>query len=665
MSRDVGPGVDVSQGPADTRNWLRRCVLLGGRAGARNPPLAWCEAVLRSGVRHTLGSGVGCRSKERFVIRDAPGVSCERDSMPVVNALARELVFKIVYYGPGLGGKTSSLQFIHRASKPEHRGRMVSLATPVDRTLYFDFLPIRLPTIRNLSVRLQLFTVPGQVYYNATRRLVLTGADGVVFVADSQQARAEANLESIENLRENLQQHGRPLQDVPHVLQYNKRDLPELVSVEDLEEALNWYGVPSFATIATSGEGIFESLEAVTRAVLEDFERRAPEQVPPSSRFEAPEGGLAEALRAAEPSTATVAHELHHPTREADQPNAELPMQRGAESARPEPDGGDAPAAGTDALGMAPAGAEELASGGPGSGRDEGRPRSAEARESFELAPSAVEGGADSAVPSREQGPSREEVGPPPSDGGGGAVREPGGSVESPAAVPTTGIAESVQESSSTEQVPDSQVEPRSASSEEPPAGTQPGIGLLAVSVADAVASGGKGGPLPRTAPSPPSELSVAVPPVPPLTPVAVVAVGGMAGALSAEPQQSPAAGLSLSDFWGEGERDAVLALERALALHEHGLAVEAAHAVVRRELDRVGARLRDLGEAQVNPLGACQFLAVDVRRYLRLRAEVEACLAGHREPTRRDALSAYVLALEVRRASAELESQINGLEPE
>ena len=131
--------------------------------------------------------------------------------MASVNPLSRELVFKIVYYGPGLGGKTTTLEHIHATAKPEHRGKLVSLATPVDRTLYFDFLPVRLPPIRGMNVRLQLFTVPGQVYFNATRKLVLTGADGIVFVSDSQVARADANLESLENLRENLADQGREL----------------------------------------------------------------------------------------------------------------------------------------------------------------------------------------------------------------------------------------------------------------------------------------------------------------------------------------------------------------------------------------------------------------------------------------------------------------------
>src|SRR5689334_20982192 len=128
--------------------------------------------------------------------------------MASVNALSREVIFKVVYYGPGLSGKTTTLQHIHATIQPDHRGKMVSLATPVDRTLYFDFLPVRLPAVRGMGVRLQLFTVPGQVYYNATRKLVLTGADGIVFVSDSQFARADANLESLENLRENLSDQG-------------------------------------------------------------------------------------------------------------------------------------------------------------------------------------------------------------------------------------------------------------------------------------------------------------------------------------------------------------------------------------------------------------------------------------------------------------------------
>ncbi|HEV8247295.1 MAG TPA: gliding motility protein [Polyangiaceae bacterium] len=221
--------------------------------------------------------------------------------MPVVNQLARELVFKVVYYGPGLGGKTTSLQYIHATAKPEHRGKMVSLATPVDRTLYFDFLPIRVPSVRGMSVRVQLFTVPGQVYYNATRKLVLTGADGVVLVFDSQRARNDANLESLENLMENLRAHGRDLADVPHVIQYNKRDLYDVASVDELEQQLNRFRAPSFATTATNGEGIYVALESITRAILEDFARRMPDMRGlPTASLELPEGGLVDALRRAE-----------------------------------------------------------------------------------------------------------------------------------------------------------------------------------------------------------------------------------------------------------------------------------------------------------------------------------------------------------------------------
>jgi signal recognition particle receptor subunit beta len=221
--------------------------------------------------------------------------------MPVVNPLARELVFKVVYYGPGLGGKTTSLQHIHATAKPEHRGKMVSLATPVDRTLYFDFLPIRVPHVRGMGVRLQLFTVPGQVHYNATRKLVLTGADGVVMVFDSQRAREDANLETLENLKENLSAHGKTLSDVPHVIQYNKRDLYDVTPVDELERALNRHSAPSFSTVATSGEGVYESLEAITRAVMEEFDRRVPEsRALEHTSLELPEGGLVEALRRAE-----------------------------------------------------------------------------------------------------------------------------------------------------------------------------------------------------------------------------------------------------------------------------------------------------------------------------------------------------------------------------
>lgn len=222
--------------------------------------------------------------------------------MASVNPLSRELVFKIVYYGPGLGGKTTTLEHLHRTAKPEHRGKLVSLATPVDRTLYFDFLPVRLPPIRGMNVRLQLFTVPGQVYFNATRKLVLTGADGIVFVSDSQIARADANLESLENLRENLAEQGRDLAEMPLIFQHNKRDLPDLLSIEQLDEMLNPFTAFSLATSARTGLGIYEGLERISERVLRAFEQRLPEELGGfGASFDAVEGGLVTALRDASP----------------------------------------------------------------------------------------------------------------------------------------------------------------------------------------------------------------------------------------------------------------------------------------------------------------------------------------------------------------------------
>jgi signal recognition particle receptor subunit beta len=218
-----------------------------------------------------------------------------------VNPLTREVLIKLVYYGPGLGGKTTSLQKVHAASPPETRGKIVSLATPVDRTLYFDFMPLRVGPVHGYPVRLQLFTVPGQVYFNATRKLVLTNADGVVFVADSQRERQDANLESLQNLAANLAEQERSLSGVPHVLQYNKRDLSNVLAVPDLEQGLNQLGVPSFESSAARGLGVLEPLDELVRLVLLDLEKRAvfgsdpggSEQAP---RFEAAHDGLRESV---------------------------------------------------------------------------------------------------------------------------------------------------------------------------------------------------------------------------------------------------------------------------------------------------------------------------------------------------------------------------------
>lgn len=221
--------------------------------------------------------------------------------MATVNSQAGEIAFKIVYYGPGLGGKTTTLQHLHKSAKAEHRGKLVSLPTPGDRTLYFDFLPILLPKLRKMSVRLQLYTVPGQVYFNQTRKLVLTGVDGIVFVADSLPSRMEANVESLQNLRDNLREQGLELSRVPHIFQYNKRDLDEALPLDELEGELNAHGAPSLGTSAALGDGVFEGLETIARLVLEDFESRAPAlktKIIPA--LDEDDGDLATTLREAE-----------------------------------------------------------------------------------------------------------------------------------------------------------------------------------------------------------------------------------------------------------------------------------------------------------------------------------------------------------------------------
>jgi signal recognition particle receptor subunit beta len=191
-----------------------------------------------------------------------------------VNLHTREIAIKIVYYGPGLGGKTSSLQFIHRALKPDSRGQIISLATGVDRTLFFDFLPVKLPKLRGFTVRVQLYTVPGQVHYNSTRKLVLTGADAVVFVADSQRQRLAADVESMENLAENLAEQGIALENVPLVLQLNKRDVADAVPTSELEARLNPHKAPVFETVAIKGTGVFDALKAITSAALAEVRRK-------------------------------------------------------------------------------------------------------------------------------------------------------------------------------------------------------------------------------------------------------------------------------------------------------------------------------------------------------------------------------------------------------
>jgi signal recognition particle receptor subunit beta len=193
--------------------------------------------------------------------------------MSFINYASREINCKIVYYGPGLCGKTTNLQFIYQKTAPESKGKMISLATETERTLFFDFLPLALGEIRGFKTRFHLYTVPGQVFYDASRKLILKGVDGVVFVVDSQEERTDANFESLDNLRENLIEQGYDLDKLPFVIQYNKRDLPNLISVEELRRDLNLTGVPDFEACASTGEGVFETLKAVAKLILIDLKK--------------------------------------------------------------------------------------------------------------------------------------------------------------------------------------------------------------------------------------------------------------------------------------------------------------------------------------------------------------------------------------------------------
>jgi len=191
--------------------------------------------------------------------------------MSMINYASREINCKIVYYGTGLGGKTTNLEHIYSRVNPDTKGKMISLATETERTLFFDFLPIDLGEIRGFKTRFHLYTVPGQVYYNASRRLILKGVDGLVFVADSQATRAEANIESMHNLYDNLETYGYDLQTIPFAIQYNKRDMPDILSVEELRAQINPMGVPDFEGVAIEGKGVFETLSCVSKLVVKSL----------------------------------------------------------------------------------------------------------------------------------------------------------------------------------------------------------------------------------------------------------------------------------------------------------------------------------------------------------------------------------------------------------
>ncbi len=194
--------------------------------------------------------------------------------MTFINYAAREINCKIVFYGPGLGGKTTNLQYIYDRTNSNSKGKLISLATETDRTLFFDFLPLDLGTVRGFRTRFHLYTVPGQVFYDASRKLILKGVDGVVFVADSQRARAESNVESLRNLDKNLKEQGYELATIPYVLQFNKRDLPTAMPADEMYQQLNVKGEPTFEAVAPQGMGVFETLKAVAKLVLLELRKK-------------------------------------------------------------------------------------------------------------------------------------------------------------------------------------------------------------------------------------------------------------------------------------------------------------------------------------------------------------------------------------------------------
>ena len=242
--------------------------------------------------------------------------------MAVINYSKKEISAKIVYYGPSLCGKTTNIQAIYQSVKPDQKGKLVSLATEADRTLFFDFLPIEIANIRGFKTRLHFYTVPGQVYYNSTRRAVLTGVDGLVFVADSQRDKMEENTESLANLEENLNYYGKSMRTIPLVIQYNKRDLADVMSIAEMNQILNPEGYPHTEAVATTGEGVLETLTLVTKMVLQHIEKGTsgkPQQPPrlgPAAAQPASERPTPEAAPA-HPHTSPQVDSTAHDTRGA------------------------------------------------------------------------------------------------------------------------------------------------------------------------------------------------------------------------------------------------------------------------------------------------------------------------------------------------------------
>jgi signal recognition particle receptor subunit beta len=527
--------------------------------------------------------------------------------MASLNPLTREVVFKIVFYGPGLGGKTTTLQHIHAASKPEHRGKMVSLATPMDRTLYFDFLPLRVPLVHGMHVRLQLFTVPGQVYFGATRKLVLTGADGIVFVADSQIGRQDANQEALEDLVMNLAENNLSLMELPHTFHWNKRDLPEIVSLAELDRTLNRQGAPSLGTVATQGDGVFAGLERITRLVFEAYEASLPKaeaDVTPergsSDRPAIEETTIADALRglAEAPTrsrstpTDALAAVKSGPTSSHGGPTSAVPVSSLESIPNPIP---RRPTGSFDnVVNGAPASSSQLSSAGKG-------PPPLPAR-----------------VPTAR-------LTPPPSE----ALANP--PILSPSPSPPRVVPSSVAPQPSTAPVSAPAPAVVSASGASPasvPSG--PAVGAPASAATPALAGAQPVAPIreePRarrdipTSPPPPSRTSAGLQP------------------------------FTFAPLWAEGDRDTVRQTETAIAGGDLAGAVLTCELLVTRMLASA-AGLTGNADAPRDPGLVALLLGLDGLRYLAFRKAVRAARM-HEPVSAVDALEAYAFALEVRRALA------------
>ncbi|MCC6408039.1 MAG: hypothetical protein IT453_12830 [Planctomycetes bacterium] len=245
--------------------------------------------------------------------------------MVQINFAQRQVNAKVVYYGPGMSGKTTNLEVVHQRAPSGNRGDLTSISTDGDRTLFFDFMPLDLGTVAGMRTCFQIYTVPGQVYYNSTRKLVLQGVDGVVFVADSSASMVEENLESLRNLEENLREYGKSLATMPHVIQYNKRDLPDALPVEELNKLLNAHNAPCFEAIANTGQGVFPTLKALAARVLETIHQTSSGQQAPSGRTTPPQA----APRAAPQPAAPMPHPAPAPVLRAPAPQPQ-PMQAAA-----------------------------------------------------------------------------------------------------------------------------------------------------------------------------------------------------------------------------------------------------------------------------------------------------------------------------------------------